>query len=510
MGSLREVFGTFGIGFDTAQLMRGVKAVDETAKKTKEVSKEMAGADKEAKALSTSIKGLVSAIGVGGLLRGVVGFIQGTIGLSLSQADAARGIGTSAQAMREWTHVAEASGLPAEVMSSALQTLSQNMRSVQMGNGDMAYAFRRLHVPIRDANRNLRDTSDVMAEAGVAITSIANPTRRARLAVQVFGEAGRQLVPIFEQGATSIQGMRDEVRELLGGNMQEMEAQSRLVRAETARLNLSMEAFSNTVVLQLLPVYRYIMQGVTGIVRVLKNWSQETYIVNGLMVAAIPVLIALFYQLGVAMLASFGPALLAIAPFVVGLAALVLVADELFALFNGGDSLIGRFIDSLLGVGEAQQVVQDLKRFYDELIGVVADGIEITVNSVSYLFSGLVRAGEFVLGIISRVAGAIRSIPGVGRLLGALGVGSSASTGNIPQQATRGFIAPSSLVAGGARGRATSIDARTNANITIQGTSDPETTANLVATRLREESEAGVQRIRPGLVRTVQQETEET
>lgn len=498
MAALREVFVSFGVEFDSTPLERGAKRTEQlTGQLTQAVPQLEKTQDRTTKVVG-ALAGLASILGAGAIVRGLNNLVQSTVDNTLQMSDTARQLGTTSQAMREWQYVAEQSGVPVETMNSALQTLSQNMRSVQLGNGDMATAFRRLHVPVRDAQRNLRDASDVFAEAGVAITRIENPTRRARLATQVFGEAGRHLVPIFEQGATAINEMRDEVRALLGGNLQEMEQQSRRVRAEYSRFNLSLEALTNSIVLQLLPGFRWMVQGVTSVVLALKKWTDENNIIQAFLTAGIPVLIALFYQLGTAMLAAFGPALLAIAPYAAAFAVITFVVDDLIALFNGGGSAIGRFLDAMFGVGTARQVVVDLRDAYEGFFLWLDNAID-----------GLVRT--------------LQRIPGVGRLLNSLGV---TGAPDVVRQTTRGFIAPgavgvsdtprvlqprgfiapgtvAALRSGGPRNQDVRISTQVG-NIIVEGSGNPEQVAETIQNRLRDQSSSAARNARAALVRSVQ------
>lgn len=504
MAALREVFVSFGVEFNSAPLERGAKRTEKLTEQLTQAVPQLEKTQDRTTKVVGALAGLASILGAGAIVRGLNNLIQSAVDNTLQMSDTARQLGTTTQAMREWQFVAEQSGLPVETMNSALQTLSQNMRSVQLGNGDMATAFRRLHVPVRDAQRNLRDASDVFGEAGVAIARIENPTRRARLATQVFGEAGRQLIPIFEQGETAINGMRDEVRNLLGGNLQAMEQQSRRVRAEYSRFNLSLEALTNSIVLQLLPSFTWLVQGVSSVVRAMKAWTDENNIIQAFFTAGIPVLIALFYQLGTAMLAAFGPALLAIAPYAAAFGVLMFVVDDLIALFNGGGSAIGRFLDALFGVGTAQQVVADLRDAYEGFFLWLDNAIDTLVRT-------------------------LQRIPGVGRLLNSLGI---TGTPEVARQTTRGFIAPGSpgvadtprilqqrgfVSPGSALGLRSGVATRNQdirvstqvGQIVVEGAGrTPEQTAEVIQSRLRDQSSSSVRQARASLVRVVQTPTD--
>jgi hypothetical protein len=495
MAALREIFATFGVTFDAKPLAAGAAATDAAAERLKKIPGPAQLAASKLAELTNMVRPLVAALSGPALAFGLARMISGSIETALANADMARAIGTTSMAMQEWQHVASASGIPVEVMSSALGTLSQNMRSVQQGNGDMAYAFRRLHVPVRDANRNLRDTSDVMAEAGRAIASIENPTRRARLAVQIFGDAGRQLIPIFEGSGKSIEEMRAEVRGLLGGDMKEMEAQSRRVRAEQARFNLALQAVTTTITLIFLPAITWLVSAISTVVRFLKSWLDTTYILQAALATAIPILIALFLQLGIAMVAAFGPALVAMAPFAAAIAAIVLVVDDLWGLFTGGNSLIGEFIDTMAGVGASARFVREVKVEYEALIEVISDAFDAMAELINLL-------------------------PGVsvGRIT------------RVTRQATRGFIAPGSsgatpienaaraLRAPGSVGvgsvgvrRAQDVRVTTTVGqIVVEGAGrDPVAIAEEVRARIADTGSSGARNARAALTRTIQSEDSE-
>lgn len=492
MPALKELFAKLGIEFDQKPVVEGAKAVDTFEQKLTKLNKEAEESAKGVKKTESAFISFAKGFLASGIVAGLASFVAGVVQSTLAQSDHAQALGLSTQSLLEWQHVAAASGVPVEVMNSGLQTLVQNMRSVQQGNSDVAYTFRRLQVPIRDANRNLRDTSDVMVEAGMAVARIENPTIRARLAMRVFGDAGRQLIPIFEQGGTAVESMREEVRQLIGGNLQAMEQQARRVRGEYSRLSLAYQGISNSIALILLPAFSWLINNLTWLVRETKRVIDTTYILQSVFVTAVPIIAALLGQLAVASWATFGPMILAMAPVALGVLAIVAVVDDLYALFNGGDSIIGRFLDSLLGVGEAKKVVEELKIAYEELV------------------EGISRAIQGVIEALSR-------IPGVGHLLQTLGLTNPTvvqtqaergfrpsttlregqSTSPIPAllrgPVVRGVIGPSS-VATRSGGRPNDIRINNQVgNITIEtGRDDGEAIANTIQGRLRNQQASSI------------------
>ncbi|MFP3938352.1 MAG: hypothetical protein ACLFVW_08415 [Phycisphaerae bacterium] len=86
---------------------------------------------------------------------------------------------------------------------------------------------------ILEAGRGLSTANDALAELGLTfgdldglspeeqfkllaerISRVADPTRKAALAMMLFGRSGTNLLPMFERGAACIQQLREEARQL--------------------------------------------------------------------------------------------------------------------------------------------------------------------------------------------------------------------------------------------------------------------------------------------------------
>ena len=79
--------------------------------------------------------------------------------------------------------------------------------------------------------------------------------------------------------------------------------------------------------------------------------------ITALVEAALLVLKVLAIAAGVAFVIAFAGPILVIAKVAAGVAALLLVVDDLLTLFDGGRSVIGLFIDEIFGLGAADEFV---------------------------------------------------------------------------------------------------------------------------------------------------------
>lgn len=352
--ALREIFARFGVLFDTKDLNLGAQSTEEVVDKIKDLGRQLTAP---------------------ALVGGAVMFSRHMAEVGQALGDQARQWRMSAAQMREWQYVAEASGLQVEEMNSALDSLSRSARAATEGDYDLAYTFRRIGVDVRDGNRELKSTGVLMDEVGQRLAQIERPRLRARIANQLLGESARFIVPLFEDGGRAIHGMQEEIRGLIGGDIEEFTAQSRRARMEGARSRLAFEAMSNSLALVLMPTVTRVTSYVGMGVAWFKKWTDQSYILQSTVQVASVVIAASMLKAGLAAAAAFGPTALAMAPYVAALGFIILLVDDLNALFSGGKSLIGEWIDSMYGVGASADAVRVVKEVWEEVVEIVTRAI---------------------------------------------------------------------------------------------------------------------------------------
>ena len=122
--------------------------------------------------------------------------------------------GASVEALQELGFAAAQSGASAETINHALTKLSMTMASAAKGGGEAGHAFAALGVQVLDAQGKLRRTDEVFTDLASAVAAIDNPTERSSKALDVFGRAGIQLLPLLNEGADGLDRLRQEARDL--------------------------------------------------------------------------------------------------------------------------------------------------------------------------------------------------------------------------------------------------------------------------------------------------------
>jgi hypothetical protein len=160
-------------------------------------------------------KGLAAVVDVGKQLVGVLkdATLQ-TAAYADDLSDAAVRTGASVEALQELGFAASQSGASAETINHALTKLSMTMSEAAKGTGEAGKAFAALGVRVTDSDGKLRRTDEVFTDLASAVARIENPTERSAKALDVFGRAGIQLLPLLNEGADGLAELRQEARDL--------------------------------------------------------------------------------------------------------------------------------------------------------------------------------------------------------------------------------------------------------------------------------------------------------
>lgn len=122
--------------------------------------------------------------------------------------------GLSKQAFQEWDYVLGQNGIEIEKMQTGMKTLTANMDAAAAGNENMAGAFDSLGVSVMNADGTLRNQEETMNDVILKLADMPNGTEKARLATELFGKAGVELMPMLNNGAQGIEDLKNRSHEL--------------------------------------------------------------------------------------------------------------------------------------------------------------------------------------------------------------------------------------------------------------------------------------------------------
>ena len=123
-------------------------------------------------------------------------------------------IGISRQAYQELDFICSQSGTSVDNLKAGLKTLTSVMDTTKAGTSKTKTALEELGVAATDSNGNFRENEEVMWEAFEALSKLENQTEKERLAVELFGKAGSELMPMLNGTTEGIQAMRQQAHDL--------------------------------------------------------------------------------------------------------------------------------------------------------------------------------------------------------------------------------------------------------------------------------------------------------
>lgn len=324
--SLREVLAKFGIEVEGQQ--------------------KLDAASKKADGFKLSLQGIAGMLG-GSM---VVGAIKDMVGELADMSEKLRKTsvqtGLTTEELQKWGH-AEAS---VEDLANGVKFLQKNAFEAATKGGDAATVFAKLGVAFKDANGQVRPTGELLREAGFAIADIKNPAERTARALDIFGRGGLALVPVFAKGKEALAGAFDEFERLGGGLSKDAIDKLEEYDDTTRALNLSFLTLKSRLASQLIPALTDKTRTLTRVVAWIAKATQGT----NLFKAAALLLGSALSKLAYGMLAPFAKLFLVFA-------ALTLVVDDFLTFVKGGDSIVGAFLDKLLGTGAGKSIAADMR-----------------------------------------------------------------------------------------------------------------------------------------------------
>lgn len=159
--------------------------------------------------------GAAAAAAFAGVAASVAVGVRGTLTEMDKLTKMSRAIGVPVEQLSGLKHAAEQSGVAIEGLATSMQTLALNMsKAASDSRSQVALAFDAIGVSVRDAEGNLRSSTEVMTEIAEKFSTLRDGADKTALAMQLFGTSGAQMVSFLNQGRSGIEALAAEAREL--------------------------------------------------------------------------------------------------------------------------------------------------------------------------------------------------------------------------------------------------------------------------------------------------------
>lgn len=192
-----------------------LKSVQGVAKNTRKYLGDVGG----------SINGLASKIGVPTAL--ISGLAAGLGALAIKKyvtdfADFSEGVIKSARAMgmgnaeaQRMSYVATQAGLQVETLGLSMGKLNKGLGAAGSGkNKDLELLLKRLGVPLRGVNGQIRSAADMLPELADAFVKNQDPVKQAAIGNALFGKSYQDMLPFLNEGSEGIKKSIDRFKQL--------------------------------------------------------------------------------------------------------------------------------------------------------------------------------------------------------------------------------------------------------------------------------------------------------
>ncbi len=359
MSALKEIVAEFGIRVDDKDLVKASESLEAFIGTIQKVV------------------GGVVALKVG---KFFAGWVQGAVDQADALAKTSQKIGVNALELQKWQYAADLAGVSADTLTGTLGILSRNVEAAATGSKSQAEAFKALGVNVKDAAGNLKDPATLLGELATGFDGVENTTKKTALAMAVLGRGGKELLPLFKGGSKAIEATRNELEGLGAAFTQDFLDQSEEANDNVSRFEVSLKGIRNTIAISILPILNGFALAAAKVVSGFNKLIKGTHVVK----IALSMLAYAAIRAGIKILMAFAGPIAMFALVVAAIASVILIVDDLITLFEGGDSVIGEFIDTLFGGGTAAAWVDDLKFAWQEVTNAIVGAIDAVKEFIGW------------------------------------------------------------------------------------------------------------------------------
>lgn len=368
-----------------------------------------------AEARLRSFGAAVNKIGAGmlGISAGITGPLAAAVKIFSDQGDAAakmaKRTGVGVEALQEIGHAAGLSGSSIQEFEKGILKMSRGLVEASRGMGTAKDSLAELGLSAETLIAMAPD--EAFKTIADRIAQVENPTRKAALAMEIFGKSGAKLIPLLDEGRSGIEAMQREASALGFVLSAEAAASSEVLNDDIGRLQSTIGGVVKQVGAALAPAVSKLLQKITPLVASVSHWVQDNHelIVTiakvGLAIgAAGAALITLGTSLSLAGFAAGGLATLfstmvgVVAGIGSAMAALVSPIGLVATALVGGAAALVYYTDvGAVAIGWLREQFAGLQQFVGSVVGGISDALaagDIQL-AATVLWKGLMVAWEY-------------------------------------------------------------------------------------------------------------------
>lgn len=199
-----KLFGSIFVNTDDAD-----KSMQKTEKNAESIAKKLGDGIKTAAKWGATIAAAATTAGAA-----IFGLATSAAGTADEIDKMSQKIGISAEAYQEWDYVLGQNGMDVDKLSSGMKTLVAQMDKAADGTASAQENFDKLGISIYNADGSLKDQEVILNETLHALADMENGTEKARLATELLGKAGTEMMPMLNQGSEAMDDLTQRAHDL--------------------------------------------------------------------------------------------------------------------------------------------------------------------------------------------------------------------------------------------------------------------------------------------------------
>lgn len=122
--------------------------------------------------------------------------------------------GVGVEVLQELAHAASFSGLGISDIGQTLKFFGKNADAAAKGSKETAKAFKQVGLDAKKIVSGTLPIDEALVQVADKFKEMPDGTKKANLAMKLFGRQGQSLIPFLNEGSAGIQNLREEAREL--------------------------------------------------------------------------------------------------------------------------------------------------------------------------------------------------------------------------------------------------------------------------------------------------------
>ena len=155
-----------------------------------------------------------AGLALAGAAVAAAAFVKKQIDVADQMGKLAQSTGTTSEFLSSMALVASQGGTTLEVVAKGVKKLSQNMYDVSKGIGEAKDAFEDLNIQVKNSDGSLKDSEEIFKDIADRFKKIEDGAQKTAYAMDIFGKAGADLIPMLNGGREGIEQLQKKAEEL--------------------------------------------------------------------------------------------------------------------------------------------------------------------------------------------------------------------------------------------------------------------------------------------------------